>query len=1081
MEPLAPMIAACRRRLLPRGGRLRFLPVVLALVSLLGRAAPVARFDFGTISTAVQPGWTAWAERGDGFGPVRREVPPGDLVPNGCVVELGPAKALGCRSAKPAADPRAALVSDSFFARAETPPTVAISGLPKGEFRVVLWFNDARGFEWPPVTVLLDDAAGQEQVAAADVPQGSTGDSAKAGRADFLVRTDGENPVRIATRIPVVPGTRQYVFLCGLEILDAASFSRASLPVPEQGTRNLPRRPLRLSWLSAGNAAAQTLLLGDSPENLAPVAENPRGNTWLLAEPRFGSRYFWRVDAVLAGASVPGEMWEFAIESGQATRPLPLPETTAVSTRPTLRWRLPPGAKTADLWLGTAPDQLTKQAGNLAATAWSPGDLLRDTRYFWRIDTNHDGEVVPGALWQFQTAKGGARLPLPTDGETGVDADTALRWTPSGGDAVPTLWVGDSPDRLQAVSGTVANGWHRLPLPLGKTQFWRVDERYGEELVTGPLWRFTVGQRLRIDDFEDYTTTQRVSGIWLDGRADPANGARVALSEDGLHALVIQGRGEVRRTFAEPRDWQSPGADTLRARLAGPLQIALVDADGKEAAAELLPTDGVASIPLAAFANVDLGRITGVVLRRTAGAGTLWIDDLELTGPVAPSEPEIGELAAIRGAPAPPEAAPGSVRELRADVCVVGGGSGGIGAAVAAARAGATVLLVEREAKLGGTSTMAYVQNWEPGPGCPLAREIADRLARYADGRIITRATDYEGTLSRAAHGRVGFEIEPFHEVVLAMLRETGRGRVLLGTTFVRAAADRDQRRVEWIEVVRNGERYRIRARAFVDSTGSGFLCQTVGCETMLGAEPKSRFGEPSAPENPQEVLNAIELCYRIRRSPHPVRQELPEGRSLRRGGAAWPLPSGDLFVNTCGGLAPGWLLMKLGYEEARAELELRVRQHWHWLQQDRYPEYEFDSFAPMLAIRESHRIVGEYVLREQDVQTLVNQTPHPDIVAIADHPLDTHGAGGGLGQVATPYGIPYRCLVPKGPWRNLLVACRGASFSHIAASSCRLSRTMLALGHAAGLAAAETARTGTEVMAVDLPGIQAELNLPLE
>ena len=56
--------------------------------------------------------------------------------------------------------------------------------------------------------------------------------------------------------------------------------------------------------------------------------------------------------------------------------------------------------------------------------------------------------------------------------------------------------------------------------------------------------------------------------------------------------------------------------------------------------------------------------------------------------------------------------------------------------------------------------------------------------------------------------------------------------------------------------------------------------------------------------------------------------------------------------------------------------------------------------------------------------------------------------------EVREPYGIPYRCLLPKGV-DNLLVACRGASFSSIAASSCRLSRTMMALGHAAGTACA--------------------------
>jgi hypothetical protein len=54
------------------------------------------------------------------------------------------------------------------------------------------------------------------------------------------------------------------------------------------------------------------------------------------------------------------------------------------------------------------------------------------------------------------------------------------------------------------------------------------------------------------------------------------------------------------------------------------------------------------------------------------------------------------------------------------------------------------------------------------------------------------------------------------------------------------------------------------------------------------------------------------------------------------------------------------------------------------------------------------------------------------------------------------PYGIPYRCLLPRS-LDNLLVACRGAGFSSLAASSCRLSRTMMQLGQAAGTAAAIT------------------------
>ncbi len=76
------------------------------------------------------------------------------------------------------------------------------------------------------------------------------------------------------------------------------------------------------------------------------------------------------------------------------------------------------------------------------------------------------------------------------------------------------------------------------------------------------------------------------------------------------------------------------------------------------------------------------------------------------------------------------QAVGGRARLLRPDVCIVGGGSGGIGAAIAASRAGANVILIEKQARLGGTSTRSYVCNWEPGPGDAIAREIYDRLCK---------------------------------------------------------------------------------------------------------------------------------------------------------------------------------------------------------------------------------------------------------------------------------------------------------------------------------------------------------------
>lgn len=158
--------------------------------------------------------------------------------------------------------------------------------------------------------------------------------------------------------------------------------------------------------------------------------------------------------------------------------------------------------------------------------------------------------------------------------------------------------------------------------------------------------------------------------------------------------------------------------------------------------------------------------------------------------------------------------------EVRADVCVVGGGSAGIGAAAGAARAGARVVLVEKLGKLGGTSANAYVSNWEPGPDGPLVREICDRLSKIPDAVALVAdhnagrklgpfglwlpeaGARYEQTLARSGRPRsdwraCSWEPDAFRQVVRAMLADTGRCRVLLGTAFTDAdAADRRVRAI---------------------------------------------------------------------------------------------------------------------------------------------------------------------------------------------------------------------------------------------------------------------------------------------
>ena len=452
-------------------------------------------------------------------------------------------------------------------------------------------------------------------------------------------------------------------------------------------------------------------------------------------------------------------------------------------------------------------------------------------------------------------------------------------------------------------------------------------------------------------------------------------------------------------------------------------------------------------------------------------------------------------------------------REIETDVCIIGGGSGGTGAAVAASREGADVVLVERQAMLGGTGVNALVSGWEPGPGCSIAKEIYDRMRKipnatgvsrrysnatsdFAMGQFyITEGIPYEKSTRRAGVPGDGLHNIPyspaaFDQVVREMLAETGKVKLLDETTFFKAeietynaegqSTDTPSHRIASVLVEdKDGNVTRIKAKVFIDCTGDVYLCRDLGCETYLGIDPQSRFNEPSAPEKGYLQLNAISRCYQIRPSTNPKIEPALEGPEPYFAKCAhvtgWK--DGVRVVNPLP-ILPGRSLIDLGYDECLRRSELAAHAHWRWLQQQPdFQGYELDYIAPMLGVRESYRVLAEYMLCEDDLRKGLSEQTHEDIIAVADHPCDIHGAGGGLTHVRSAYGIPYRCLIPKANYENLLVASRGAGMSRIAASSCRLQRTIIQLGHAAGKASAWAAEEGVPVDQINIKKLVEELD----
>lgn len=436
-------------------------------------------------------------------------------------------------------------------------------------------------------------------------------------------------------------------------------------------------------------------------------------------------------------------------------------------------------------------------------------------------------------------------------------------------------------------------------------------------------------------------------------------------------------------------------------------------------------------------------------------------------------------------------------KEIEYDVVIIGAGSGGIGAALSAGRLGLKVLLIEKSSEIGGNAAVSGVSVWEMGvggTGIPFdiykklikeknasgiysfnrhcAWKDKDGKSQFPAGADLTidNSLGYRDSLRRYGtkslaededfvrkywHGVV-FEPKVYQDVVEKQIKDTRTITFLKNTAFQNV--DFSEGLVQSI-TLSNGDS--VSASYYIDATDSGYLCQACGFEALFGQESKDTFNEPDAPEIPTEIINGVSLIYRIRpvenNGIQPLPANIPQECWWRD---SFPLtsmvqyPNGDYNVNMLPTM-DGKEYVSLDKKAAHAECQKRSLAHWHYLQTT-YSEFQFYeriSEFISLGVRETKRIIGEYVLTEHDLLTGITEQEHHDIIALADHAMDLHGdKRSGCTELSEPYGVPYRCLVPKGA-KNLLIASRAASFSSLAASSCRLSRTMMQLGQAAGTA----------------------------
>ena len=394
------------------------------------------------------------------------------------------------------------------------------------------------------------------------------------------------------------------------------------------------------------------------------------------------------------------------------------------------------------------------------------------------------------------------------------------------------------------------------------------------------------------------------------------------------------------------------------------------------------------------------------------------------------------------------------------EVLVVGGGTAGVSAAVAAARNGADVLLVERYGYLGGLATgglIILLLTLDDGRGRQvvggLCQEVTDRLARRGEAYFPPREEWGSADEERVqrdfrwgllwGHGphrvrySVAFDPEGMKFSLSEMLEESG-AKMLFHAWACDAIVEGD--RLAGVTFQGKSGRFAVRARVVIDATGDGDVFAGAGCGHEREEVLPWLWFTMGGVEDATAAIDAGGGCFHT----------IGEGKVL------FPWGATEKIARRIDATSPE----DLSYAEIEcrkrvmAEVE-RVRRELPG-----FSKAHLCRIADQLGITESRRLQGRSVLRRQDMDRVLD-----DAVAVTGH-WTRYGA---------IYHIPYGCLLAS-ELSNLLVAGRCISVDHRVHHATKEIPACMATGEAAGTAAALAVRAGIDPPDLDVGGLRARL-----
>jgi hypothetical protein len=396
------------------------------------------------------------------------------------------------------------------------------------------------------------------------------------------------------------------------------------------------------------------------------------------------------------------------------------------------------------------------------------------------------------------------------------------------------------------------------------------------------------------------------------------------------------------------------------------------------------------------------------------------------------------------------------IRELTAEIVVVGGGVAGVCFAVAAARGGASVILVQDRPVLGGNAS-SEVRLWMNGA----------TSHGYNNNRWARESGVMNEILMHNIYRNPGGNAHVLDTIFLDIVLAESRLTLLLDTAVYSVdKSDPDSISAAHAFNSQNQTFYELKAKLFCDASGDGVVGFLAGAAFRVGAESKAEFGELFAPDKAFGELLGHSIYFYSKNVGQPVpfvppsyalqnvEKMIPRFRDFKLeelGCKLWWIEFGGRLDTVFQTAEIKWELWRVVYGV------------WNYFKNSgKFPEaanLNLEWVGTIPGKRESRRFEGDYMLNQQDV---VQQTPHEDAVAFGGWALDLHPADGIYSDLIPcthyhakgPYPVPYRTMYSRNI-KNLFLAGRILSCSHVSFGSLRNMASLGYCGQAAGVAAA--------------------------